>query len=562
MHDVCRIEHDEHSQHIEFSDLLEAERMKVTNLPLSYIDSWQHHIMIHDDSVVSRDPLPRIIWPDEVAIERKTKPKCVVPCVCLVLLGVSVAIGVIFGMRQREVPDAPSQSSGDIPDRDALFESCNVDDLLFKCSEGIQDPNSTVPPCLAETYFTYRNNWIHDVDPEFDVSNTDVCEPSNKALMFVALYAQQRIVNEIDLKNIYGLASYFFLLNGENWAASFSWLSDKPVREWEGVEVNDIGEVVEINLRQHAISGTLPSLPALGTLKSLDLSLNMIQGTLPRNLGMLEVLNLENNMFSGTLHEGWTNAIHLRTLQIGYNVLDGTLSSSFGKMTQLEELSIPANKIGSAIPSEIGGCSSLLKLDLRRNSFEGLIPSEIGNLKTLTYLDLGGNSFARGILPEEIFNLTSMVALGLSACSLVGTISPALGDLVALSYVDFYMNDLRGSLPSEVGLLPSMVEMDFSINHLSGTLPSELGRLSNAELIDVSRNLLNGTLPTDLGNLVKLDAFIFSGNVFHGVIPDEICGLWDSGKMQVLGGVLEDIHCSSDMFGGAVCPYPDCCPSC
>ena len=107
-----------------------------------------------------------------------------------------------------------------------------------------------------------------------------------------------------------------------------------------------------------------------------------------------------------------------------------------------------------------------------------------------------------------------------------------------------------------------MAHMDFALNQLSGTLPSELGRLLNAEMIDVSRNLLNGTLPTDFGNLVNLDAFLFSGNGFDGYVPDEICGLWESGKLQVLGDVLEGRSCDGETFGGAVCPYPACCPSC
>ena len=290
-------------------------------------------------------------------------------------------------------------------------------------SAGIKGHNLTVPSCLAETSFKYRNSWIRDVDPDFNASNANVCETSNKALMIVSLYAQQRIVNEIDLKNIYGLASYFFLLNGENWADSLSWLSDKPVREWSGVEVNDMGEVVRISLRQRAIDGILPSLPVLSTLKSLDLSLNLIQGDLPRNLGMLEELVLENNLFNGTLREVWTDSTHLKKIRLGYNLLTGTLPSSFGKMTQLEELSIPANDIGSTIPSEIGACISLQELDLRHNILEGVVPSEIGNLKNLEYLDLGANSFSEGVLPEEILNLTKMVYLGLSACSLVGTSS-------------------------------------------------------------------------------------------------------------------------------------------
>ncbi|KAI2514202.1 hypothetical protein MHU86_95 [Fragilaria crotonensis] len=518
--------------------------------------------MIYKDSIVSRDAPPNTLWPDELPTVKETRSKCVISFVCLMLCGIIVVIVVILGRKPGEVPVDRSQPKGDTPAEDDLFESCNLDDLLFKCTAGTQSLSKSVPTCLAETFFKYQTSWVHDIDPDFDATNMDACETANKALMVVALYAQRRVVSEIDLKNIYGLASYFFLLNGENWPISFSWLSEKPVREWSGVEVNDLGEVVAINLRQLDIYGILPTLPALGTLKSLDLSLNMIQGNLPMNLGMLEVLHLENNMFNGTLPEIWTNSTHLRRIRVGFNLLTGTLPTSFGTMTKLEELSIPANEISGTIPSEIGGCYSLQELDVRHNVFEGLIPSEIGGIERLKYLDLGANSFAEGTFPEEILNLTNVVNLGLSACSLVGTLSSALGNLVNLSYVEFDMNKLHGWLPSELGLLSNVIHMDFSLNQLSGTLPSELGRLLNAEMLDFSGNLLNGTLPTDFGNLVKLDAFLFSGNGFVGYIPDEICGLWESGRMQVLGDVFDATSCDRDTFGGAICPYPECCPRC
>ena len=518
--------------------------------------------MINNDSIVPRDAPPNILLPDELPKVRETRSKWDIPFVCLMLLGIIVAIGVILGRKSGVSPNDHSQPRGDTHGEDDLLESCNLDDLLFTCTAGTRSLPNSLPTCLAETFFRYRTSWVHTIDPDFDATNMDACETANKALMVVALYAQQRVVSEIDLKNIYGLASYFFLLNGENWANSHSWFSDKPVREWSGVEVNDLGEVVGINLRQRDIHGVLPSLPALGSLKSLDLSLNMIQGTLPMQLGMLEVLHLENNMFNGTLHEVWTNLTHLKRIRIGVNILTGTLPTSLGKMTKLEELSIPANEISGTIPSEIGGCSSLQELDVRHNMLEGFIPSEIGGIERLEYLDLGANSFAEGIFPEEILKLTNIVNLGLSACSLVGTLSPALRDLVNLSYVEFDTNTLHGSIPSELGLLSNVVHMDLSLNQLSGTLPSELGRLLNAEMLDVSRNLLNGTLPTDFGNLVKLDAFLFSENGFDGYVPDEICRLWESGKMQVLGDVFDATSCESDTFGGAICPYPECCPRC
>ncbi|KAI2504236.1 hypothetical protein MHU86_10163 [Fragilaria crotonensis] len=129
------------------------------------------------------------------------------------LCGIIVVIVVILGRKPGKFQlIAPNQRR--YPAEDDLFESCNLDDLLFKCTAGTQSLSKSVPTCLAETFFKYQTSWVHDIDPDFDATNMDACETANKALMVVALYAQRRVVSEIDLKNIYGLASYFFLLNG------------------------------------------------------------------------------------------------------------------------------------------------------------------------------------------------------------------------------------------------------------------------------------------------------------------------------------------------------------
>jgi hypothetical protein len=168
------------------------------------------------------------------------------------------------------------------------------------------------------------------------------------------------------------------------------------------VEVNEGGEVVGIRLPQMLARGVMSSFPLLPSLKVLDLTSNLIEGSLPARLGKLEVLQLGYNMLSGTIPSNWTKSTHLKRLQLGFNSLSGTLPSTIGKMGQLEEFDVASNRFGSSIPSEIEGCTSLQILDLTQNMFDGTIPSEIGNLKHLQYLDLSANSFDEGTLPVEL----------------------------------------------------------------------------------------------------------------------------------------------------------------
>jgi len=49
--------------------------------------------------------------------------------------------------------------------------------------------------------------------------------------------------------------------------------------------------------------------------------------------------------------------------------------------------------------------------------------------------------------------------------------------------------DLRGTIPSEVGLLTGLSYLDLSINSLKGSLPSELALLTGLTKLDLSSNL-------------------------------------------------------------------------
>jgi Leucine rich repeat len=523
--------------------------------------------MMHDNSIVDRDASPSIVWPDNIKESQEGRPTWFVPVVATVILLMIVAIGVIIGLKPTGGPTA-SSSQGDayqknfIPKLNDLFDSCSVEDVLFKCSSKIPGLDVTVPSCIADTYYEYKSDWVLTVDPTFDKRNVSMCDPENKALMVVAYYAQNQIATETELKSIYGLTSLYFSLNGEGWINNDSWLSEKPIGEWLGVEVNEGGEVVGIRLPQVQARGVMSTFPLLPALKVLDLSSNLIEGSLPARLGKLEVLQLGYNMLSGTIPANWTKSTHLKRLQLGFNGLSGTLPSTMGKMGQLEEFDVPGNRLGSTIPSEIKGCTSLQILDLTRNMFDGTIPSEMGNLKHLEYLDLSGNSFDQGTLPVELIGLTNLVYLGLSDCSLKGLIPTAIGDISNLSYLELDGNKFHGPIPSEIGLLTNMIRMDLELNRLNGTIPSEIGGMAYIEGIDFSLNLLTGTLPTELGRLLKIESFLFASNTFDGDIPDEICNLWQVGKLQDLGDVSADSGCELSVFGGAACPYQECCQNC
>ncbi|CAB9525281.1 Leucine Rich Repeat [Seminavis robusta] len=114
-----------------------------------------------------------------------------------------------------------------------------------------------------------------------------------------------------------------------------------------------------------------------------------------------------------------------------------------------------------------------------------------------------------------------------SANNLDGTIPPEISLLSdSLEILEFSWNyQLKGRLPTEVGLMTRLTALWFSATHLSGTLPTELGQLQRLEQLTISHSELGGTLPTELGNLSSLTVLGSDSANFSGSIPTEILRL-------------------------------------
>ena len=100
--------------------------------------------------------------------------------------------------------------------------------------------------------------------------------------------------------------------------------------------------------------------------------------------------------------------------------------------------------------------------------------------------------------------------------NLRGTVPPELGNLTALTELRLNSNQLSGSIPSELGNLTALTSLNLSGNQLSGTIPPELGHLSALTSLSLSGNQLSGTVPPELGNLANLDVLYLAGNRLTG----------------------------------------------
>ncbi len=329
---------------------------------------------------------------------------------------------------------------------------------------------------------------------EFRYDDTELCEPSDdgfRAWLDGIASHQGTGVGCEPLTDRDVLVALHGGTGGASWSNDRNWLGAAPLGRWHGVEVDDRGRVVGLDLAYNRLSGTIP--PELG------------------DLGSLERLRLGGNHLSGPIPPELGDLADLRWLDLGGNDLSGPIPPELGDLGSLERLNLYSNGLSGAIPPELGDLTSLEGLNLYGNGLSGAIPPELGDLASLEGLNLYDNDLSSPI-PPELGDLTSLEWLSLYGNGLSGVIPPELGDLASLRELNLYDNDLSGPIPPELGDLSGLRELNLWDNDLSGPIPPEFGGLATLVELGLARNsALLGALPTSLTGLAHLDVLQTGG---------------------------------------------------
>jgi len=156
-------------------------------------------------------------------------------------------------------------------------------------------------------------------------------------------------------------------------------------------------------------------------------------------------------------------------------------------------------------------------------------------------LALSSNNL-KGSIPAELGNLINLQMLSLSENQLGGVIPPELGNLSNLLLLQLFFNHLSGPIPQELGNLNSLVDLFLNDNQLSGAIPPELGNLNNLVVLHLENNQLSGVIPPEFGNLQNLEVASFYNNQLSGAIPPELGNLT----------TLIDLDLRNNLFSGSI----------
>ncbi|GAA3508923.1 hypothetical protein GCM10022393_21000 [Aquimarina addita] len=442
-----------------------------------------------------------------------------------------------------------------------IFNTLNID---------LQILNGEIEKIFSTTNFS--NEWQTF---EFEFS------PIEDRFFYITLHADSNDTGEIMLfdnvsikENVVDkehLIAIYNATDGPNWDNPWDLTTD--VYTWEGVTINDLGRVTELELNSN-LSGELPEeLGNLTELELLDISLNLeLVGNLPNsitNLQKLKELTIGYTGFTGGIPDEIGSLTELEYLYVAFNAdLTGTLPSSIGNLNKLKKLNITRNgltgefpdalftldslehliivnslfeddltgisnlnnlkiiefrsNVFNAVPDELWNMTSLVNVDIYNRdyndgniAFDYKIPSTVNQLINLEYLIINGNNTED--LPDELWEVPNLKELWLRG-ALRGPLKETVGNALPLTSL-FLDGGLTGNIPKELGLLENLVFLSLGSNNFIGSIPEEIGTLDKLYSLTLSNNELSGEIPESLGNLSETFWLSLSSNNLTGQIP-------------------------------------------
>ncbi|KAJ0027800.1 hypothetical protein Pint_34909 [Pistacia integerrima] len=316
------------------------------------------------------------------------------------------------------------------------------------------------------------------------------------------------------------------------------WDQNTDCCNWSGVDCDDAGHVIGLNLSNESISGGIENatgLFALQNLNSLNLAYNRFNAIqIPSrlaNLTNLTYLNLSNAGFAGQIPSSISGMTKLVTLDLSSLTFVGdsllklenpNLSTFLQNFTEIRELYLDGVNISAHGNEWCQALSSLLPnlqvLSMSSCFLSGPIDLSLGNLQSLSVIRLNQNNLSSPV-PGILAKFSNLTSLHLSNCELQGTFPEQIFKVPTLETLELSHNNLlQGSLPDfpRNNSLRSLMLQETSF---SGPLPYSIGELKSLSRIELASCNFTGPIPTSLANLTQLVYLDLSSNNFTGPVP-------------------------------------------
>ena len=306
--------------------------------------------------------------------------------------------------------------------------------------------------------------------------------------------------------------------------------------------IGQLKRLADFTFGVNSLSGTIPSsIYNMSSLVRFSAPLNQLYGILPPELGLtlpnLDTFNILSNQFRGLIPSTLSNASKISDLQLRNNSFTGKVPSLAG-LHNLQRLVLNFNNLGNNEDDDLGflyplaNTTSLEILAINHNNFGGVLPEIVCNFSTKLRIMIIGENNLRGSIPTEIGKLIGLDTLGLELNQLTGIIPSSIGKLQRLGVFNINGNKISGNIPSSLGNITSLLEVYFFANNLQGRIPSSLGNCQNLLMLRLDQNNLSGSIPKEVLGISSLSMYLdLAENQLIGPLPSEV------GKLVHLGGL-------------------------
>ncbi|XP_028797561.1 receptor-like protein Cf-9 [Neltuma alba] len=329
-------------------------------------------------------------------------------------------------------------------------------------------------------------------------------------------------------------------------------------------------ELQYLALNNNNFSGQVPSSLLNTSVTFLDLSFNMLHGSLPNpffganyfsvsnnkfsgnisflfcNASSLEILNLSHNNLSGPIPQCLVGLPNLSVLDLQMNDFFGTLPNNFSKNSALQTLHFNSNRLRGSLPPSLARCTRVEIFDVGHNEIKDTFPGWLDDLPELQVLVLRENKFYGAISSSKtkhpfpklrIFDISSNHFYGYLPATYIKQFkgmmktdnvearSQYMGSKNYSGYKDSVMITWKGYTRELTRILTIFTTVDLSNNRFDGEIPKAIGELHALIGLNLSHNRISSSIPKSIGKLTSLEWLDLSCNKLKGEIPKTLTNL-------------------------------------